>query len=61
MKLQCDNVTYLIKHICCHLASIMSDSFRSSLMARSAFTRLIVVAVVLAGLWAAIAWAVALP
>jgi hypothetical protein len=38
-----------------------NDPFLSSVMARSALSRLLVVAVIIAGLWVAIAWAVSLP
>ncbi len=37
-----------------------ADPFLSSVMARSAFQRLLVVGVIVAFLWLAIAWAVAL-
>ncbi|MEG9884621.1 MAG: hypothetical protein V6Z86_08440 [Hyphomicrobiales bacterium] len=37
------------------------DRFRSSLMARAAFERLLMVAVIIAGLWLGVAWSVALP
>lgn len=41
--------------------TIQSHPFRSSILAQSALTRTLAVLVLLAGLWAAIAWAVALP
>jgi hypothetical protein len=38
-----------------------TDPFRSSILASSALTRALAVLILLAALWAAIAWAVALP
>jgi hypothetical protein len=38
-----------------------SDPFRTSILARSALIRALAVLILLAALWAAIGWAVALP